>query len=103
MRFILKPFTESYQELKKYWGETKNRDSKVAKAQFMSLIYFNLIFLVGYALLTVATLVYLFSGIFIHPYAFLALIMMVPFIVLAALFRMKYYPKFKKHYLKNVQ
>ncbi|WP_446853727.1 hypothetical protein [Halobacillus faecis] len=92
---------QSWSECKECWIRSK-KEPKIAKAKFIGLTYFNAIFIVGYSLALCASLYALIGGIVIHPYGFLALASVLPFVIIAVFFRMKYYPKFREYYLKNV-
>ncbi|MYL71796.1 hypothetical protein GLW00_13095 [Halobacillus litoralis] len=101
IKFFIEPLKQSWIECKDCWHRSKEENKK-AKEKLIGLIYFNTIFIIGYSLALCAGLYALIGGIVIHPYGFLALASVLPFLIIAVFFRMKYYPKFKEYYLKDV-
>lgn len=104
MNRFLNPFKECITEIKTNRDLSKQHHSKYNKSKIMSLVYFNILFLIIYSILWLVLIWCIFGGIFLTPAGFVAaLITPIPGIIAALLIQKKVYPKTKTNLMKSLK
>ena len=101
MNMLLQPVFDAIPEVKQCLGPYKQTDAKQKKTKYASLMMFNLLFILLYAILILYSLYYIIMA-FIHGfYVLFGLCVTLPMIGVFILLRRKVYPRFKQEYVKG--